>query len=189
MAVDFPDHPFWDFSLDVYGRDGVPPACLVLQERHHIDVNVLLFCCWLGASGRGIMTDAETAAMVGAVDSWHETVVREIRAVRQRMKGGMPPAPIELSDPLRSRIAKIEVDCEHVEQLMLAAAVDRAVDGDKSPDHRADDAVANIGLYFNTLKVQTEEPDRAPLGTILGAAFREQDRDRIESLCRTLEAA
>lgn len=42
MSVGFPDHPFWDFSLEVYPREGVGAACLALQARHEIDVNVLL---------------------------------------------------------------------------------------------------------------------------------------------------
>ena len=53
MSVSFPEHPFWDFSLSVYSTEGVPAACLVLQDHHQVDVNVILFCCWLGASGRG----------------------------------------------------------------------------------------------------------------------------------------
>ena len=51
----FEDHPFWEFSLRVYGNGGVPTACLALQERHAIDVNLLLFCAWIGESGRGIL--------------------------------------------------------------------------------------------------------------------------------------
>lgn len=189
MAVDFPDHPFWDFSLEVYGKEGVPQACLVLQERHHIDVNILLFCCWLGASGRGAMTEAEAAKMVEAVDTWHETVVRELRAIRQRMKGGMPPAPIALSDPLRSRIAKTEVDCEHVEQLMLTEAVDRPERAETAPDQRADDAITNIRSYFNRLGVSIDDTDHEPLGIILGAAFSDMGRKRLDSLCRSLDVA
>lgn len=44
MALEFEDHPFWDYSIRVYRTDGVPAACLVLQEMHQIDVNVMLFC-------------------------------------------------------------------------------------------------------------------------------------------------
>ena len=49
----FPDHPFWDYSLDVYMQDKVGAACIDLQERYQLDVNVLLFCLWFGASDRG----------------------------------------------------------------------------------------------------------------------------------------
>lgn len=56
MPLEFDDHPFWDYSLRVYCGDGVPAACLDLQDRFEIDVNVMLFCSWIGQSGRGVMT-------------------------------------------------------------------------------------------------------------------------------------
>lgn len=189
MAVDFPEHEFWDFSIGVYSTEGVPQACLVLQEKHRIDVNILLFCCWLGASGRGAMTNEETARMMEAVGPWNDGVVRALRAVRGRMKGGMPPAPPDLSDPLRRSIAEIEIDCEHVEQLVLAAAVDRAAAGAVAPEQAAADAVANIGGYLTALGARFDADDRAPLATILRPAFKEAREDRIAALCRTLEAA
>src|SRR5471030_292758 len=45
---DFLPHPFWNFSLEIYAAEGVSGACLDLQERRGCDVNILLFCCWLG---------------------------------------------------------------------------------------------------------------------------------------------
>ena len=81
MAIDFPDHPFWDFSLEVYGRNGIPEACLELQDAHQVDVNVILFCCWMGGTGRGRLERAEMEAMCDAVAEWHEVVVRGVRGV------------------------------------------------------------------------------------------------------------
>ena len=54
------DGRFWAFSLDVYGRPGVAPACLALQDRHGLDVNLLLFCCW--AASQGVTLDQRTLA-------------------------------------------------------------------------------------------------------------------------------
>jgi uncharacterized protein (TIGR02444 family) len=42
VSIEFPDHPFWDFSLQVHQCLGVPEACLELQTRHGLDVNMLL---------------------------------------------------------------------------------------------------------------------------------------------------
>ncbi|HEY9550471.1 MAG TPA: TIGR02444 family protein, partial [Kiloniellaceae bacterium] len=44
--------PFWQFSGAVYARRGVAEACLALQQRHGLDVNLLLFCAWAGSNGR-----------------------------------------------------------------------------------------------------------------------------------------
>ena len=45
------DVPFWSFSTEFYGRTGVAPACLVLQDRFGCDVNLLLFALWAARRG------------------------------------------------------------------------------------------------------------------------------------------
>lgn len=168
---DFPDHPFWDFSLSVYMTPGVGPACVALQEAHELDVNIVLFCLWAGASGRGALDAADMAAAAGAVAVWHAEVVRPLRAVRTRMKGGMPPAPGPLAESLRQRIQKVEIDCEHTEQLMLAGALDRPADESRSPAARARDAAANIARYCAHIGCAPTDSDRRQFAAILGVAF------------------
>lgn len=189
MSVDFPAHPFWDFSLGVYKIEGVAEACLVVQERHGLDVNVLFYCCWLGASGRGVLTPGELDKMLSAVGVWHRDIVRGVRAVRQRLKGGIPPAPRDLSDALRSRVAKIEVDLEHVEQLTLAASVERRADESCGAERRASDATANVGAYLAAIGARLVDDDRRQLAIIFGGAFPTLAPERIRDLCRTLKAA
>lgn len=183
MSADFPDHPFWDFSLSVYMTKDVPPACLVIQDNHQIDVNILLYCCWLGASGRGVMTRKELERVKRAVGPWHHNVVRALRAIRSALKDGMDPAPRSLSDAMRKRIAKTEIDCEHVEQLMLAAALDRPVTAGRTEDQRAADAVANVDAYFDSLGLALGPDDRAALATIVGEGFKGIEAAQIEALC------
>ena len=65
-AFRFENHPFWDFSLRVYGSDGVPAACIALQERRGIDVNLLLFSAWIGESGRGVLAESDLDATLAA---------------------------------------------------------------------------------------------------------------------------
>ena len=178
--TEFPDHPFWDYSLKVYMSDGVGAACLALQEAHQLDVNVVLFCVWLGASGRGALTDSEMSETTRAVGTWHDSVVRPLRAVRVRMKGGMPPSPDDLADSLRRRIQKIEIDCEHTEQLMLAAAVERKAAASRGTE--AADAAANIGCYFRALGIAVSDEDRDHLGVVLRAAFPESPSGEIDAL-------
>lgn len=179
----FPDHPFWDFSLEVYMAPGVGEACLLLQERHQVDVNLLLFCLWVGASGRGTLGDGGMDAAVSAVRAWHDQVVRPLRAVRTRMKGGMPPASGATVESLRRRIQKIEIDCEHTEQLMLAASAGGAVDGCRPDGVRAADAVANLARYFAGLGIDASDEDRGHVSRIVGVAFPGLPPSDIGRLC------
>lgn len=189
MTLAFEEHPFWDYSIGLYGTRGVSAACLALQDRHEIDVNVLLYCSWVGHSGRGVLTPAQLSAVLEAVDQWHRNVVRALRAVRQSLKGGIPPAPIAQSDALRNRILKTEVDCEHAEQLMLAHAVELSPDAGLPVDQRAEDAVANIGGYFLSSGDICDAADKRRLAIILGAAFPGLDDKRIAALSRAIMPA
>jgi len=174
--TNFPDHPFWDFSLRVYGSEGVAPACLKLQEAHGIDVNVLLVCCWLGASGRGAVGSEDIAQIVGAVSAWHGEIVRGLRAVRKRLKEPVGGEDRDLALSVRKQVQKIEIDAEHIEQLMLAAAAEALPDA--APGNPAEDARANAEAYFTQLHISLDDEDRAALQTIVAAAVGSpSDRD------------
>ena len=110
------DNAFWQFSLSIYGQADVAEECLALQETIGIDVNVLLFCAWLGT--RGIVLGKEdVAATSETVEAWSENVVRPLRGVRQRMKGLYRNAFAEL----RERVKTLELEAEQVEQAILFA--------------------------------------------------------------------
>ncbi|MCH7543578.1 MAG: TIGR02444 family protein [Proteobacteria bacterium] len=176
----FSDNPCWDFALLVYRRDGVADACLALQDAHGIDVNVLLFCCWFGESGRGGLSAKEMADALALVDPWHQGVVRRLRAVRARLKGGLGDIDVEFSDPLRGQIMASELDAEHVEHMTLMAAFERPAAEPMPPaEQRAKDAAGNVALYFDALGVKLAEAETAQLMTILGGGFPDLDRRRL----------
>ncbi len=185
--TEFPQHPFWDFSLEVYMAPGVGEACLGLQERHGLDVNFLLFCVWTGASGRGVLDERGMEAATSSARLWHDAVVRPLRAVRTRMKGGLPPAPAELAESLRRRIQEIEIDCEHAEQLMLAGSVGLVPDESRPEDGRAEDAAANVARYFGSFGGEVGDEDRSCLEMVLGAAFAGVPPVRIGQLCGSVQ--
>jgi uncharacterized protein (TIGR02444 family) len=171
--MDFPAHAFWDFSLALYAKPGVAPACLALQERHGIDVNALMFCVWLADSGRGPVPRAELDAAFAAVATWHAQVVRTLRPLRQRLKFGFDPVEPELVRALRARIQKIEIDAEHVEQLTLAAsAAARApAQPNLAASERAAHAAQHTAVYFAHIAGKRDAADVDRLCVILVAAF------------------
>jgi uncharacterized protein (TIGR02444 family) len=180
--MDFPKHPFWDFALKVYGAPGVSQACLEVQERHGVDVNVLLFCLWVGESGRGAMTPAQLSHARDSVHRWHEGVVKKLRGVRRVLKEDSLGAPNEFADRLRREIQAREIDAEHIEQLVLVASVtDLDVDESRAPEARGEDAVANVGTYLVQLNASLMGVDRAALATIVAAACRGMPPEKAET--------
>jgi uncharacterized protein (TIGR02444 family) len=170
--VDWPANPFWDYALELYRREGVERACLDLQTRRGLDVNVVLLCCWLAS--RGIEADQEwLRAATAAVERWQAEVIRPLRAVRSRLKaalaepepGSIPARQPELTAGLRRRVLALEIDGERLEQLLLA---DLAADLPATAAPGLDLAIRNLGGYR-----QFDHRDRQALEALLGAAFPE----------------
>ena len=183
--MQFPKHPFWDFSLEIYGSKGVAPACLALQERHGVDVNFLLFCLWLGASGSGAASAQAIRQTHDRVAIWHKDIVRQLRAVRKRLKEDLGPVDTSLAESLRERIQNIEIDAEHIEQLALAAAQD-AADFEAQASEAAGDAASNLGHYFRLLDAPLTRQDRDDLVTIFAAVFPGRPAADLSKLCETI---
>jgi uncharacterized protein (TIGR02444 family) len=112
------------FALAVYACDGVSPACLLLQNRLDLDVNLILFGAYVGAV-RGVeLTAAGLVTAQQRVRDWHLEVVRPLRSVRLRLKSGPSPAPTPATAELRRRLQEIEIESELVElaELNVVAA-------------------------------------------------------------------
>ncbi len=169
---DFLPHPFWNFSLEIYNGEGVAEACLDLQERRGCDVNVLLFCCWLGASGRPTLSAERLRTILKASDPWQAEIVRPLRALRKLLKdrpleGALP----ETVDSVRRRVADAELAAEHAEQLRLAGLYASPADRDRPMKKRLAAAVGNLGVYAVCLGVAPDERDRRAVAALMRAAF------------------
>ena len=179
-----PHNPFWDFSLRVYGTAGVAPACLELQDRHGLDVNLLLLCCWLGHCQKAAPTRAEVARLADAVAAWHNDVVRPLRQARRRLKAPGPAIAPALAEALRQEVKRIELDAEHIEQLALAAALPSA---NPLPAPRPENAATALGFYLDRLGVSPDETDRQNLAVLLRAAFSGAAPERLGALAAGLQ--
>jgi uncharacterized protein (TIGR02444 family) len=105
---------FRQFAIAVHDVDGVPEACVLLQDRCDLDVNVLLLGSYIGVQGKSITAEHVDAARA-VVDGWHNEIVRPLRAVRRRLKSGPAPAPDTRTAALRRHVAESELDAELVE--------------------------------------------------------------------------
>ena len=120
-------NPLWRFSLAHYRRRGVAMACLALQDRAGVDVNLLMFALWHGASGRGRLDRPALRRIVRAVSAWQKWVVAPLRDLRRRLKPlTEDPALGPLRWPisrLRAEVKRLELEAEQTEQAMLFAMV------------------------------------------------------------------
>jgi uncharacterized protein (TIGR02444 family) len=133
---------FWRFSLALYAGPGVAPACIELQDRHGKDVNVALYCCWLGASGRGRLTRDALDAADRAVTPWRERVVERLREARRAIKAAVLPG----SEGLYAKAKAAELEAERLLQSSLAGSA--AAPASRPTAERLADALANLSLYL-----------------------------------------
>ena len=138
------DNDFWRFSLAVYGLNDVAQECLALQESLKIDVNLLLFCAWMGTRKAPLTrTDIETASVV--VETWHEHIVRPLRGIRRWIK----TLHRDEFETYRTRVKGLEIEAEQIEHAILFAHAEQMQFRVAGAERR--DAVAeNIKRYLET---------------------------------------
>lgn len=161
---------FWQFSLALYAAPGVAAACLVLQDRHGRDVNLALYCCWVGASGRGRLTAAGIAAADAALRPWRRRVVEPLRAARRSIKG------MAGAEALYDAVKAVELRAEQHAHGLLAAAAPAAQTDMPEAERRAA-AAANLALYLGDAAAAAAPILAALGGPILQAATSQGDGD------------
>ncbi len=165
-------NPFWDFSVTAYRVDGVAEACLRLQDRHGVDVNLFFYFCWLGTVRDSAVESGEVAAVVEATADWREQVVRPLREVRRRMKSGFPGMAAAEVESLRSRVKRIELESERQQQDYLYAITKNINEKKDLSVLAAARADRNVRRYLGEIDVSPEPADEGDCETILAGCFR-----------------
>src|SRR5262249_42075954 len=80
------DSAFWNFSVAVYGASGVEAECLALQDQFGLDINLVLFCAFVGAAHGVALTADDIAAARQEVGAWHQDVIKALRTARRGLK-------------------------------------------------------------------------------------------------------
>jgi uncharacterized protein (TIGR02444 family) len=155
--------PFWTFTLGFYGRPGVSPACIALQDRHHCDVNLVLYACWVGLSGRGRLDAADLAKAEATNAPWRNAVVERLRAARRALKEEDRTGPVlELYEAAKAA----ELAAERIAQRRLQALA--PAEPSRAEAERAADAAANLQLY---LRGKDAEDTAVPIFAAIAAAM------------------
>ena len=158
-------NPFWTWSLRVYKRPGVAAACISLQDRAGVDVNLLLFCLWAGCR-RVALPPTTVKAAIGVSRRWYDSVVNPLRTLRRVLK-----RPARASSPvraLRRHVAELELEAERVQQGHLLALVQRVVPGQGEPVLLA---AANTASYFRLAGIRMTARDWRSLKTVIRRGF------------------
>jgi uncharacterized protein (TIGR02444 family) len=119
------ENDLWTFANSFYLQEGVAPACLLLQDRFALNVNVLLLGLF-ALLRRGISLSTEDLSTAcDLVDLWHKRIVKPLRDLRIRLKTGPKPAPSAATSELRGHIKAVELEAERIELATLADCLSR----------------------------------------------------------------
>ncbi|MBB2963335.1 TIGR02444 family protein [Methylobacterium sp. R2-1] len=157
------DNALWDFSLRLYGRPGVAPACLPLQDEAGADVNLLMFLLWCAVTDRPLDA-AAVAAADARIAPWRAAVIEPLRTVRRALK--VAPLAEFGSEAYRARIKAVELEAERLVQDTLF----RAAPLPGAPLDRVAAAQGHLGLYAHHLGRPIPEGSREVLLGALASA-------------------
>ena len=166
----WPQSAFWDFSVQLYERPGVEAACLALQDRRALDVNLLLWGLWLADCG--VLLESSTLDQAKTiVGPWRDTIISPLRTLRRQMRCSLDldePETIagdwpDQAEAFRRNLFKLELDGEHLAQLALGRIGDAL-----KPCSRAGAGLAGVNLACLSL---FEESDRGDLANLLIQTF------------------
>jgi uncharacterized protein (TIGR02444 family) len=135
MNVPENDRGFWDFSLRLYGRPGVPAACLALQDEGGADVNLVLFLLYLADCGR-MLDAAAVADLDQATRDWREHVVKPLRGVRRLLKTDIGAFTVAATAAFRDDMKRMELAAEQLQQFTLTSIAPPASAGATASSRR-----------------------------------------------------
>jgi uncharacterized protein (TIGR02444 family) len=158
-AVEQGQSQFWAFSVSVYGASGVPEECLQLQDRYGVDVNLLLFCAYVGAVHGALLPDRDVRAAAATINDWNKNIVSSLREARRALKpfAADSSAASAPAATLRTTVKAAELEAERLEQMMLATwSVSRV---GTWPRAKAEAAVAaNVAALLSTYGIPIDQP-------------------------------
>ena len=117
----------WDFSNQLYDREGIASVCLDLQDDYRLDVNLLLFCCWCAHFEKELPEEI-WQRILGFSNEWRSQVVKPLRDVRKWMKLESSPYSRETQfSVLRDRIKMDELAAEKIQQEFIESSLQNLV--------------------------------------------------------------
>jgi len=157
-------NPLWKFSTWAYAQPGVEKACLALQDRLGADVNILMFCIWLGYRGgrSGKITQYLSGALKISRD-WQKNIIEPLRTSRINFKDTIENSDMigsrrQTAVTLRESIKKIELQVEELQTVALHALIveieEEAMKVKSEEQRKA--AQKNLNAYFVTIGVKLD---------------------------------
>ncbi len=179
----------WDYSLQVYPREGFQQAAIHLQDARGSDVNLLIYVLWLAATERPALTAGGATDLTGKMAPVRAVAIEPIRELRRALKGGIEHAPADEVEELRNKLLGLELEAEQIEQIMLIAATTAPAGHDVKPSGDLKTAAEGLAAVAGLNEAPLSEADKAALLSLLTAGCPDAAGDAAEAALDTALAA
>jgi len=165
MSMAYSAEEFWNFSDLVYAREGVERACLSLQNRRGMDVNIALICLWL-ASKHVEVVGPVFGEMDSAVSSWRDTIVRNLQQCRKQLPRFVGKMSDEHRNSVKKAIKAAEIEAERAAQAKIIDALSkfplRATNAEPK-----ELASVSLRVYLRRFAASPDTQDKADIDTLV----------------------
>ena len=99
----------WDWTLRAYGQDGVPEACLRLQDEFGQNTSLLLWAVWAETADAPLLARAADIAR-----RWETLALTPLRTVRRALKPAFEGVEDGPRENLREDVKAVELRAERL---------------------------------------------------------------------------
>ncbi len=175
--MEFPTSEFWNYSNQIWSLPEVENNCLELQNQHDLNVNLLLYCCWLG--DKQLRLDNEQIkTLISAAEPW-ETVIKPLRCSRNMMKQHLIAMPADLIDQTIKNISEMELNAERMEQMSLEKALNLVQLTTSDGESIIECSLHNLKCYVEYMGEQSAESIDSQLGQLLNNLYQDEEAVQI----------
>ncbi|MGI9330038.1 MAG: TIGR02444 family protein [Gammaproteobacteria bacterium] len=161
-------HGLWDFSVSLYGKSDVKEACLELQDRFGLDVNLLLFAVWSAVAGPGRLDAERFRDCLRLTEAWQAEMIQPLRSLRRSCQVELPAAQGADTAALGDRLQAAELAAERLELDLLAGWAAEQM-GRRADEEIGASAASNLVAYLAAAGVAPADAAE-PMRRILAAA-------------------
>jgi uncharacterized protein (TIGR02444 family) len=158
---------FWLFSEDFYSREGVERACLSLQNRRGLDVNIALVCFWLAAKHVELVGPM-FGEMDSAVSNWRDTIVRSLQQCRKQLPRFVGRMSDEHRNSVKRAIKTAELEAERASQAKIVETLNKFPLRATNAQPKELAAVA-LRVYLRRFTPSPDQQDKADIDVLVGA--------------------
>jgi len=172
--MDFPNSELWNYSTQTWTLPEVELTCLEMQNDYDININILLYCCWVGDKSL-LLNDDDMQTLLDTVQPW-QIIIKPLRDSRKMMQQQLIAMPANMVDQTVANISEMELNAEHMTQLAMEKVLKQESISSASDQSNIECSLNNIKVYINSLEGISSISDVMPqISQLLIAIYQDEE--------------